>query len=440
MKHPSPFRSVRHWKALFRGRVPGQVVIQYTTRCNAACSQCGMRTSNRFERATLDPDQVKRALDAMAAQGVAAVSFTGGEPLLCLDEIAPLMLYAHEAGIPYVRTGTNGYIFRNPESPDFEKRVRKVAETLADTPLQTFWISLDSADPKSHESNRGLSGVVEGIRKGLPIFREHGIYPAANLGINRLTGGPGLVPGPDEPFDQPRMYQSFRQAFRKFYRFVEELGFVTVNACYPMSVDEEVGDGAVYAATSRADMIRFRPEEKAAMFKALLDTIPEFRHRLRIFTPRSAVHVLMRQSVGLDQGRFPCRGGLDFFFLGADDMNVYPCGYRGEESLGKFWDLDLRTRGREEECERCDWECFRDPSVLAKPLLEVLGNPLRLFTGLLSEPGFRRMWWQDLRYYRACDWFNARRAPDFGKLARLFGPKRGEAPPAQMASSRTRST
>ena len=29
-------------RALFRGRLPGQAVIQITTRCNARCVQCGM--------------------------------------------------------------------------------------------------------------------------------------------------------------------------------------------------------------------------------------------------------------------------------------------------------------------------------------------------------------------------------------------------------------
>ena len=443
MKHPSPFRSVRHWKALFKGRIPGQVVIQYTTRCNASCSQCGMRVSSRFQRATLDPDQVRRALDAMAARGVAAVSFTGGEPLLCLDEIAPLMRHAHAAGIPYVRTGTNGYIFRDSGAPDFEERIHKIAAALAETPLQTFWISLDSADPASHEENRGLPGVVEGIRKGLPIFHEHGIYPAANLGINRLAGGPGVIPGPwsgQGVFDEDGFYRACRTAFHRFYRHVLDLGFVTANACYPMSMEEGgQGDDSVYAATSRDDMIRFHPDETAALMRALWDTIPEFRHRLRIFTPRSALWALMRQHKGLDKGRFPCRGGIDFFFIGAEDMDTFPCGYRGGENLGKFWDLDMSGLDTGQVCEACDWECFRDPSVLAKPILEVLGNPLRAFTGLLGDRVFRRLWWEDMRYYRACEWFNARKRPDPAKLAR-FAPKPGDAvPPSQWESPKTRS-
>ncbi|MGE4553069.1 MAG: radical SAM protein [Desulfovibrionaceae bacterium] len=423
---------VRPWRVarrLLRGRAPGQVVIQYTTRCNAACAQCGMAVQHGGARHTLDPDGLRREIDAMARAGVAAVSFTGGEPLLCLDEIAPLMRHAAAAGIPFIRTGTNGAVFRHWDRPDFPARVARLAAALADTPLQTFWISLDSADPACHEANRGLPGVVEGVRRALPILHEHGVFPAANLGINRLTGGPGLVPPGSAPFDPAALAEAFRRAFRRFYRFVLDLGFVTANACYPMSGEPEAED-AVYAATSGADMIRFRPEEKAVLFRTLSEVIPEFRHRLRIFTPRSALHALARQAEGRDAGRWPCRGGIDFFFLGAEDMQAYPCGYRGGEGLGPFRGLDLDGPAPAAHCERCEWECFRDPSVLLGPVLAARGNPLRLARALLRDRTFARLWWEDLRYYRACQWFNARQRPDFRRLA-AFG--RDAAAPAGQA-------
>ena len=335
---PSPFLSVKNWARLARGRVPGQVVVQYTTRCNAACVQCGMRVTNQEPRVTMRPDDVRRLIDAMAERGVASISFTGGEPLLFLEEVVDLMRYAGQAGIRYIRTGTNGFVFRHSGRHDFYDKMARLADTLADTPVNTFWISLDSADPDLHEKNRGLPGVVEGIRKALPLFHERGLYPSANLGINRLTGGSGLVPDAGAPFDQQAFIQAFSVAFRRFYAFADHLGFTTVNACYPMSYNEADSDRkAVYAATATDGVIRFSSQEKAAMLRALYDVIPEFRHRLRIFTPRSALLALMRQHAGLDAGLFPCRGGIDFFFVDAANMNTYPCGYRGDVSLGKFW-------------------------------------------------------------------------------------------------------
>ena len=184
----SPLRNVHNLMPLLRGRLPGQLVIQYSNRCNADCPQCGMRRSERISRYTLGKDNARRLIDSAAAKGVRSLSLTGGEPLMFLDDIVELLDHASRAGIPYVRTGTNGFIFRDSDRPGFHDNITRIVEKLASTPLYTVWVSLDSANPASHEQMRGLTGVVKGIEKALPIFHEHGIYPAVNLGINRATG------------------------------------------------------------------------------------------------------------------------------------------------------------------------------------------------------------------------------------------------------------
>ena len=101
----------RQAAGLLRGRVPGQLVIQLTDRCNAACPQCGMRATVRFDRSSLSMDEVRRMIDAAAEKGVQALSFTGGEPMLRFADLAELIRYAGAAGIPCIRTGTNGFFF-----------------------------------------------------------------------------------------------------------------------------------------------------------------------------------------------------------------------------------------------------------------------------------------------------------------------------------------
>lgn len=426
-KATSPLLDLSTWKRVLGGRLPGQVVIQYTDRCNAACAQCGMRASNAFERTKMDVDSVKRMLDAMARQGVQAVSFTGGEPLLCLDEIVECIRHAGAVGIRYIRTGTNGFIFRGHDKPGFEDKIHTIASTLAESPVNTFWVSVDSAVPEVHEANRGLAGVIKGIEKGLPIFHQHGLHPSANLGINRHIGGRENLP--DLERDGVEVFREhFRQSFRRFYGFVEELGFTIVNACYPMSLDADEAEGqAVYAATSVDDFIRFTPAEKVELFTALYETVPEFRSRLRIFTPRSSLLALIREyrakvaGNGSVQRSHACRGGIDFFFIDSRDGNTYPCGYRGAENLGKFWDLDLGALKTEAWCRQCDWECFRDPSELAGPLLDLPRRPASLIGRMLRDAEYRRAWRQDLSYYRACGYFSARTPPQREKLAR-FAP------------------
>lgn len=426
------------WRAvlsdLFRGRAPAQLIIQYTDRCNALCAQCGMNARADLVRSTLSADEAVRLVDAAAERGVRALSFTGGEPLLFLGEIVELSRRAKARGIPLVRTGTNGFVFRGHEHPDFPTRMQRLAETLAESGLDNFWISLDSADPAVHEANRGLPGVVKGLEKGLKVLRGFGLYPAANLGLNRLVGG---TPPPAGAFDPEGFLEHFRRAFRRFYAFAESLGFTTVNACYPMSLPAgEARDKAVYAATSEADFIRFEPCEKPLLYRALAEAAAAFRHRLRVFTPQSALLALIREH---ETGRaaYPCRGGADYFFVQAGSgLTAYPCGYRGSEPLGPFPDLD-RAALKRAECTACDWECFRDPSVLFGPLLALRRNPLAAVAGLLRDRAFVRTWLTDLRYARACDYFSFRIAPDAFRLARfapLRPPGAGQAPRVAPAS------
>jgi MoaA/NifB/PqqE/SkfB family radical SAM enzyme len=183
-----------------------------------------------------------------------------------------------------------------------------------------------------------------------------------------------------------------------------------------MSIDGTEDLKAVYGATSVDPIVRFSQAERALLYRALLETIPEFRATLRIFSPRCSLYALYRQYSSEPYHYYPCRGGIDFFFIDCKDGNVYPCGYRGDESLGRYWDLNSRPTHRQTECRQCDWECFRDPSELFGPILEGLSNPFRLFKRLIKDRYFFRLWLDDLGYYRACDLFDGRKPPNYNKM------------------------
>jgi hypothetical protein len=408
---------LEHLARLLRGRVPGQLIIQYTDRCNAACPQCDMRVSAGFARSTLSLDVARRAIDHAARSGVVALSITGGEPLLYLGEAATLLRHAHDAGILLTRTGTNGFLFANSRSAGFRDRVQRIADSLMRAELYTFWISLDSSDPRTHEQMRGLPGVVEGIRRALPIFHEAGLYPSVNLGINRNIAGaecPRFA-------SADQTYAFFRDAFRGFYDMAIDLGFTTANACYPMSVPDASPDGLVpvYRATSRSSIVDFSAAERAAIYRALSDTVVEYRPRIRIFSPRASLLALVRQyTTGSDDASAPCRGGIDYFFVDARRGHAFPCGYRGADDLGPYWDLDLTSRPPAATCRKCDWECWRDPSELSAFLLAAR-RPWAPVMRALGDPLYARTWLEDLRYMAACDYFNARVKPNHRRLAKF---------------------
>ena len=389
-------------------------MIQYTNQCNANCPQCGMRRSCKIQRSTLDKDYVKKLIDNAAGKGVKALSFTGGEPLLFLEDIIELINHASRAGIPYIRTGTNGFLFRDSDCSGFTSKISRIADKLAATNLYTFWVSIDSADPNNHEKMRGLRGVVRGIEKAIPIFHEHGIYPSVNLGINRATGG-----GNNQPFlsqtTSGEFQHLFQTSFEKFYQFACDLGFTIVNACYPMSdnsreEEEDIADRSpLYGASSSDNIINFSRQEKALIFKALFETVPKFRGKIRIFSPRCSLYGLIDKFAYQKGPLFPCRGGTDFFFVECKNGDIHPCGYR-EDHKTNLPDLEHRI-SRVFDCDKCEWECFRDPSDILGPFADLFSHPIQLIGKMVKEPRFFRLLREDLSYYRACGFFNGRRAP-----------------------------
>jgi len=416
-------RTFKHLLLLRQKNIPGQLVIQLTDKCNALCPQCGMRSTESYQRSKLSLNDVKRILEAAAQNGVTAVSFTGGEPFLFFDELLQLMTYAGQMGIEYIRTGTNGFFFRNPSGSNFGSKVKTIAEKLAKTPIRNFWISIDSSVPEIHERMRGFPGVLKGIEKSLPIFHEFGIYPSVNLGINRnmapnIIGMEAFKNEIGEDFIQ-EIFNNYRAAFRIFFGFIINMGFTMVNMCYPMSIISETEKSVlrpVYAATSPSNIVRFDTTEKRLIFSALLKTVKEFRSKIRIFTPLSSLYALAMQLIMGPTAAYPCRGGIDFFFIDSRDGNTYPCGYRGNENFGKYWNIDWDKIHSNGNCVMCDWECFRDPSELFGPMLQCVSKPLGLIKKAKNDPQYFRLWWDDLKYYRACDFFNGRRAPNYKRL------------------------
>ncbi|HVI41588.1 MAG TPA: radical SAM protein [Anaerovoracaceae bacterium] len=405
MKHKTIF-NLENVTPLLKGRIPGQLIIQYTDVCNAACPQCSMRKTENYQRSKLSKDEVYKIIDSAAEKKIQAISFTGGEPFLFKDELIDLIQYASVKGIPLIRTGTNGYMFTNWRNQEYVYEIHALAERLSKTNLRNLWISIDSADAETHEQMRGLRGVIKGIEIALPIFHEYGIYPAANLGINRNIGGFDKISM--KMTDGAAFYEEFREAFEKFYRFVIDLGFTMTNACYPMSADDigNRGDTAVYGAASGSSIVTFSSEEKIIIFKALMDTIPKFRSRIRIFTPLVSLYALIKQYKGNEAFSMPCRGGIDFFYIDAKEGNTYPCGYRGNENLGKFYELDVKSIEQRPTCRACDWECFRDPSEQIGFLIETVKEPLKSIRD--KEPKYKKLWREDIKYYNRCSYFNGR--------------------------------
>jgi hypothetical protein len=405
-------RGIDYLKVLRSGRSPGQLIIQMTDACNGTCPQCNMRKSNSFKRSRLPYDEIRRLVDGAAANGVQSLSFTGGEVFLYEDELYEHIRYAVDAGIPLVRTGTNGFMFMNSQRASFADEMKRMAARVRQSGLRNLWISIDSAEDSLHEEMRGLPGVMAGIEKALPYFHAEGIYPAANLGINRNTGGRGVIPQVMQ--NEETFYEAWVRSFSAFYQRILNMGFTMTNCCYPMSIDPEELD-AIYGANSPEAITAFTDAEKTVLFKALMDVIPQYRNKIRIFTPRVSLYALIQQYSGREDFPYPCRGGVDYFFVPAASGNTFPCGFRGADNLGKIYDIDVKALSNHAFCKKCDWECFRDPSEL----LGYLRDRYISFSFLnrLKKDGkpkeYQKLWQEDVAYYRKCDIFDGRKPIKF---------------------------
>jgi MoaA/NifB/PqqE/SkfB family radical SAM enzyme len=356
-----------------------------------------------------------RIVDRAAELGVSALSITGGEPFLCISDVQFLIRRATAAGIRHTRTGTNGFAFTGSESRTFTARMQRLADGLFSSGLRNLWISLDSGDVETHERLRGLPGVVAGIAEALPLFHAAGLYPAANLGLTRRLSGEALPRLEDVGADEFR--GAVGRGLTAFFARAADLGFTMANVCYPMSVSEEDGLVAAYLATADEQLVRFSLRERSLLYATLAEVIAEQRHSIRVFTPLSSLDALTAQLRG--GGGHPCRGGVDYFFVDPHG-DTFPCGYRGDEQLGPFVTFRPRRTGRP-TCTRCDWECFRDPSELFGPVTSPGRRSLPALRLLSGSDARMRLWWQDIRYARACDLFDGRRPPDPARLSR-FAP------------------
>ena len=406
----------RNAPSFLTGRTPGQLVIQTTDFCNARCPQCGMRVQEKFKRSRLDKIETFSIIDRAAENGVKAMSFTGGEPFMFEETLLECISYARLKKIPYLRTGTNGFMFMGAEKPDFLYRMREFAKRLKDSGLYTFWISLDSWDIVEHEAGRGLKGVTDGIRRALPVFAEEGVYPSANLGINRTIVRDDVRASADSTDEEKQLfYRAYRKGFDKFYSFAASMGFTIANACYPMSMQE----GAVYKAESSDDMVTFNDTEKYLLFSALYDTIAEHRKDIRIFTPKSSLRVLIDHYGGAKKAGFACYGGIDYFFVNSADGHAYPCGFRVQDDMGRYAELDTSRIKARPDCRQCDWECFRDPSNQTGVIAEFFRRPFGVIGFMASEPKFMKDWITDILYYFACGMFCFRKAPVYSRMRRF---------------------
>ena len=146
---PAGFSPTWHITSFFNNRLfaPVRVVCMLTLRCDADCMHCYAIKSLR-DKAELPTEEWKQIIDELHKLNVFMINFSGGEPLL-REDLEELIDYANKKGIQ-TRIQTNAFTLS-------EERIR----SLLSAGLTSIEISLDGANPKTHDTFRRLEGSFQ---------------------------------------------------------------------------------------------------------------------------------------------------------------------------------------------------------------------------------------------------------------------------------------
>ncbi len=132
------------------GPILGTLLTNYT--CNFRCQMCDLYSRDGLLKKSglkeLSTTQLKGILHDFASLGTSGIGFTGGEPLLRSD-IFELLNFSKQLGM-VTHLNTNGYFINEAN-----------ANKLLDCRIDSLNISLDGAEPDTHDKIRGFKGAFD---------------------------------------------------------------------------------------------------------------------------------------------------------------------------------------------------------------------------------------------------------------------------------------
>jgi radical SAM protein with 4Fe4S-binding SPASM domain len=141
-----------------RMSLPRIISWNTTFSCNLRCAHCYLNAGRKEEK-ELNTNEGKRIIDQIAEVSQPILVLSGGEPLLRQD-IYELAEYGVNKGLRIVM-GTNGTLITD-----------QVAGRLKTSGISKVGISLDSTEPKKHDSLRGFNGAWRQTIKGIEACRK----------------------------------------------------------------------------------------------------------------------------------------------------------------------------------------------------------------------------------------------------------------------------
>lgn len=153
---------------------PFLVSYSITSRCNLACRHCYSESTEDSGSDDLPTVESLKVIDSLADWGVGFLIFDGGEPL-CREDFFDI---AHHASSRTMRTGigSNGAVID-----------RATARRLLAAGIRSVAISVDGADPETHDWFRRKEGAFKEALAGASSCKAEGLPFQFNMVIRKQT-------------------------------------------------------------------------------------------------------------------------------------------------------------------------------------------------------------------------------------------------------------
>ena len=172
------------------------VEIEYTNQCNLKCKYCYAETN--LGKPEISLKQWIDLLNMLYEQGLRSVTFSGGEPFIRKDFMKLIEEVQH---LFVITINTNGTLINS-----------HISKCLGEYNLKCVQVSIDSTDPKVHDSMRGPGSWKRAMNSIVLLERQ-------NIPI-RISSTISVQNEPDLPRLKEYCEQNNRQSRRRYpHRF-----------------------------------------------------------------------------------------------------------------------------------------------------------------------------------------------------------------------------
>ncbi len=151
---------------------PRLIFWELTKGCNLRCIHCRASATELSSPSDLSTQAARDIIDQIAGVSSPILVLSGGEPLFRSD-IFQLARYGTDKGMR-VALATNGTLV-----------TKQVAQKIVDSGVKRVAISLDGADPLTHDTFRGIPGAFDAALTGFRNLKELGMSVQINTTIAR---------------------------------------------------------------------------------------------------------------------------------------------------------------------------------------------------------------------------------------------------------------